>query len=145
MPSFITRGFDLALIPKKLSNAWQVVLAFFLGGAVSSIAQDPSDYLYFWAGAHNLLTTTNGQLLFWYFVPFLLYISFFLLGLLMAKAGLFEPVTILYVFAAVVVFSSILSLKLPQFTSPEFQASLLVATLISLGIVVGVQRQVAHK
>lgn len=134
----------MSKLEKGLPNSWKIVLAFFLGGAVSSIAEDPSDYLFFWISSKGPLSTTN-QLVYWYYVPFLIYIGFFFLGLLMARARLFGPEAVLYLFIAVIIFSALLSVKLPQFASLAFEGSLLLATIISLGIVVGVQREVTHR
>lgn len=63
----------------------------------------------------------------------------------MARAKILSPSSVLYLFVAVIAFSALLSVKLPQFTDPAFEASLLLATVISLGIVVGVQREVRHR
>jgi len=123
-----------------LSHNWKIVLAFFLGGAVADVAQDASSYIFFWAQANSY----NGfisQTVTWYWIPFGLYVGFFLLGLGLARLG-FKPESVIYIYLAMVVASAALSFGLPQFQSPVFGASVILATMISVGIVFGVKRQV---
>jgi hypothetical protein len=127
---------------KGLSHSWQIVLAFFLGGAVSSIAQDPSDTLFFWAASHNQLSTPTQQSLYWYWVPFLLYISLFFFGYAIAKIFHVKASFLLYFYAALVILSTFISLSLPENSSSIYVASVVLGTLVSLGIILGLKEQI---
>jgi hypothetical protein len=129
---------------KGLSHQWQIVLAFFLGGAVSSIAQDPSDTLFFLASSQGPLSTTQ-QVWYWYFVSFLLYFGFFMVGFILAKATDLQPVFFVYFFAVIIILSTIVSLALPQNASYIYLASVLLGTFVSIGIVAGLAGKVKNR
>lgn len=113
---------------------WEVCLAFFLGAAISSIAQDPSDVIFFYAQSHNMLGG-SGSTFFWYWVPFLLYGSFFLIGYLFSKLSNVSPTFIFIMYAAAVGISTIYSFFLPQAKSAFFEGTVILATIVSAGII----------
>jgi hypothetical protein len=126
-------------ITKGLSTQWQIILAFFLGGAVSSLAQDPSDTLFFWASSKGPLSADQATL-YWYWVPFLVYISLFLFGFILAKATNMPPTFLIWFFTALIVGSAVVSLLLPQNASLIYIGSVVLGTIISIGIALGLRR-----
>lgn len=124
-----------------ISQKWQIVLAFFLGGAVSCIAQDPSDTLFFMAAMDNQLSPFQ-QTWYWYWVPFLLYFGFFLIGFILAKAKLCSPVFVVYLFLALILLSTVISLTLPQRALTIYTASVLLGMMVSVGIMLGLKGRV---
>lgn len=126
---------------RHLSHRWQIVLAFLLGGAVSSLAQDPSDFAFFWAQSHGLTSPTD-QTVFWYWVPFLLYIMFFVIGFVLARARLVSAVFMVYFLMVIFVLSAVYSLTLPQVSSNVYVASVIIGTVVSVGILVGLRNEV---
>jgi hypothetical protein len=126
---------------KGISHKWQILLAFFLGGAVSSIAQDPSDALFFMAAKGGELSPFQ-QTWYWYWVPFLLYLGFFLIGFILARTRLCSPVFVVYLFIALIFLSTVVSLTLPQRTLAIYTASVLLGTAVSVGIMLGLKGRV---
>lgn len=120
---------------------WDIVLAFFLGAAVSSIAQDPSDTLFFWAQSHGLTSPTD-QTFFWYWAPFALYIGLFFLGYAVSRFTRVRAKFFLWFYAALILLLTVFSLSLPQNAVPAYVASVVLGTFISLGIVWGLHRKV---
>lgn len=125
----------------RITHTWEVVLAFFLGGAVSSIAQDPSDTIFFYAQSHGY-TSAADQAITWYWVPFLVYLSLFLLGYAMARTGRLRPAVLIYFYMAMVLFSTYFSLTLPQSSTLIYVGAVLLGTVISIGILLGLRRRV---
>jgi hypothetical protein len=126
---------------KGLSHQWQIVLAFFLGGSISSIAQDPSDTLFFWASSHGALNAAQ-QTQYWYWFPFALYFGLFLLGFAIAKATDLPPTFLVYLYLALVLCSAVVSLMLPQTALWIYVGSVLLGTFISIGIILGLATKV---
>jgi hypothetical protein len=127
---------------RRLSTSWKIVLAFFLGAAVSSIAEDPSDTIFFYASSHHLITTATEQTFYWYIVPFFVYISLFFLGVLLARTHRMDASFLLYLFLFLVLFSTIISLSLPQTSSLIYIAVVVAGTVISIGSIVGVKEEI---
>lgn len=141
------KGFSLQKELRKegIGPAWELVIAFFLGGAVSSIAIDPSDPLFFWASARGALTAAQ-QVLYWDIIPFTLYSILAVMGFLLAKYSKIRATFLLWFYLVMVVFSTAISLFLPQSSSLEYLAiGVGAGTLISVAIVLGLMMQVGGK
>jgi len=122
-------------------RAWEIVLAFFIGGAVSSIAQDPSDTIFFYVSSKGALTPYQ-QTVYWYFVPFLIYIFFFLLGWALSRTGRVSPLFIVYLYLATIIVSAYFSLQLPQASTQIYVGAVILGTAVSIGILYGLRRSV---
>jgi hypothetical protein len=131
---------ELSLKGKHLSVQWQIVLAFFLGGAVSSLAQDPSDTIFFWASSKGVLSA-NQAAFYWYWVPFIIYLFLFLLGFVIARAFRLPPSFLVYFYIILIVGSAIASLALPQSSALVYLGSVLLGTIVSIGIALGLMRR----
>jgi hypothetical protein len=125
-----------------ISHKWQIVLAFFLGGAISSLAQDPSDTIYFWASSQGLLSNSTYATIFWYWVPFALYLSLFAFGYILARYTKVRASFLLYFYAFLVIISTFLSLTLKQNTDNIYVASVFLGTIVSLGVIYGLRREI---
>jgi hypothetical protein len=106
------------------------------------VSPDPSDTLFFWAASHNQLSTPTQQSLYWYWVPFLPYISLLFFGYAIAKVFHVKASFLLYFYAALVILSTFISLSLPENNSSICVASVILGTLVSLGIILGLKEQI---
>lgn len=139
---FKTGSIQKELRKEGISTAWMIVISFFLGGAVSSIAIDPSDPAFFWASAHGALSVTQ-QVLYWDIIPFTLYAALALMGFLIAKYTRVRATLLLWFYLVLVLLSTVISLFLPQASSLIYIAvGVGAGTLISVAIVLGLMTQV---
>ena len=129
------------LLHGRVSLAWEIILAFFLGGAVSSVAQDPSDTIFFYVSSKGALTA-NQQTFYWYIVPFALYFSLFLLAWMLAKMRLASPMFLIWFYLALVLFSTAVSFTLPQSQSLFYDGIVGAGTVISIGIIMGLRSEI---
>jgi hypothetical protein len=142
---FKTGSLQKTLKNEGISRAWEIVIAFFLGGAVSSIAIDPSDPLFFWASSHGALSTMQ-QVLYWDIIPFTLYAALALLGFLIAKYTKVRATFLLWFYLVLVLLSTVISLSLPQSSSLLYLGvGVGAGTLISVAIILGLMSQVRRK
>lgn len=128
-------------VGRQLSHKFQITLAFLLGGAVSSLAQDPSDFVFFWAQSHGY-TNTFWTTILWYDVPFLIYIGLFAVGFVLAYSHLVSAAFMIYLLMFLFMVSAIYSLLLPQNSELIFIANTIMGAIVSLGILFGLLRQV---
>lgn len=129
---------------KGLSIQAEIVFAFFIGGAISSIAQDPSDVLFFYAEGQGWLANAAGQTFFWYIVPFLVYGSFAAGAYLIGKYTAVRPTIVLWIYLFSVGVSTLFALTLPQTSSDIYIGTVFLATVVSVFTVRGVWSD-AHK
>ena len=72
----------------------------------------------------------------------MLYISLFFVGFILARSGAIEPRFMIYFIIALFLFSGLISFMLPQVSSSLFVASVVLGTIVSVGILFGLYQQV---
>jgi peptidoglycan/LPS O-acetylase OafA/YrhL len=100
--------------------------------------------VFFYAQSHGILNDTN-SVIFWYFVPALVYAIFAAAAYLFAKFSKVGPTFILWVYLATVIFSGVASFLLPQANSDVFIGSVVLATAVSLGVIFGLMKQTRRR
>lgn len=125
----------------KFGTKKEVVLAFFLGAAVSSIAFDFASYFFYSTSTKALPLTAFEQLLVYAFFPFVYYMAFFLAGYLLFKFTHVKAVFILYFYALTVAIAVGLGFSLPQQSSQTFTVTVLLGSFVAGGVIYGMVRQ----
>jgi Na+/H+-dicarboxylate symporter len=125
----------------KESLMTDFIVGVFMGGALSSIAQDPSDTLFFYAAAQGWLSNPTNQTIFWYIIPFLVYGVFALAAYILGRTTNVSPLVVLWIYLASVLFSAFYSLTLPQVSSYIYDEVVVGATVISVVLIYGIYKQ----
>lgn len=129
-------------ISRTPSRPWQLVIAFFEGSAVSLIAYDLSDYVYYWASAKGALDATQQAFYFAVF-PTLLYIGLAVGSYYLAISGRIKPEFFLYFFLILIVATpTITGLFLPQASDIFYVLTITLGGVVSGLITLALIRQV---
>jgi hypothetical protein len=94
---------------------WKFILAFLLGAMFAEFTADPiSDWLFFQKSQQGF--TGEEAIIYWYYVPAMVYFALFIIALILYKTRFVEPSTFTVVLLAVTAYGTYLSLKIFSFT-----------------------------
>jgi hypothetical protein len=127
----------------KISRQWLIVLAFFEGAAVSLISYDLSDYFNYYAQRGGGPLSPFYQVFYYAVLPTLLYLGLAGASYVLARTGRLKPEYFLWLFLAFFVsIPAVAGLLLPQASSAYYVGAIVLGTIASFAIVIGLMREV---
>lgn len=99
---------DMTIEKRKVT--WPFLIAFFLGAVFAELTSDPlSDFIFFLRSSQGPLSPQE-QVIYWYYIPALVYFGFFLIVLVVMSFTKAKPDTIKYTFIIFAGVSTVFSL-----------------------------------
>jgi hypothetical protein len=124
-----------------MSRKWYIVLTFILGMAFGELSSDFTDWIYF---THFKDITFETAPIYWYFLTASWYAILFFIAYFISKTGIITPESFIYFMMFLAILGAYLSWNaLSKGASPLYLFFVLgIPTMVSLGILEGVRRQV---